>query len=197
MKTIHLNSSSLAYWRHHATPNVMALGFFDGVHQWHKKVIETAANIAEEKELSLAVMCFFPHPKTILSKDSSKFDYLMRLAKKAFILGSLAVDTFTVECDKDFLSLLPEQFVSSYMLDLKVKHAVAGFDFSYGHRAAGNIDRLKKDSFNRIDVTKVDKVDYYGKKISSTWICKLIFHGDMEARSRKREHTNRSNGCRS
>ena len=181
MKTIHLNSTNLGYWKNHSTPNVMALGFFDGIHNGHKKVIMTAGDVAKEKNLSLAVMSFFPHPKTILSKGNTEFDYLMPLSKKASILESLGVDTFyVVKFDKDFLSLLPEQFISSYLLDMSVIHAVAGFDFSYGHRGAGNIDRLKSDSSDRIDVTKVDKVDFNGKKISSTWIRELIFKGEME-----------------
>ncbi|WP_087972240.1 FAD synthetase family protein [Oceanobacillus rekensis] len=181
MKTIHLNSTNREYWKNYSTPNVMALGFFDGIHNGHKKVIKTAGGVAKRKNLSLAVMSFFPHPKTILSKDNTEFDYIMPLSKKASILESLGVDKFyVVKFDKDFLSLLPEQFISSYLLDMSVIHAVAGFDFSYGHRGAGNIDRLKRDSSHRINVTKVDKVDFYGKKISSTWIRELIFKGEME-----------------
>lgn len=180
MKTIHLNSSNHEYWKNHSTPNVMALGFFDGVHNGHKKVIQTAGDIAKKENLSLAVMSFFPHPKTILSKDNTEFDYLMPLSKKASILESLGVDMFyVVKFDKDFLSLLPKQFVSSYLLDMSVVHAVAGFDFSYGHLGASNINYLKSDSSNQIDVTKVDKVGFYGKKICSTWIRELIFEGEM------------------
>lgn len=37
---------------------VMVLGFFDGVHKGHQKVIETGKKIAEEKGLKLAVMTF-------------------------------------------------------------------------------------------------------------------------------------------
>ncbi|WP_138420529.1 FAD synthetase family protein [Aquibacillus sediminis] len=181
METIHLNASNLAYWKKQSTPNVMALGFFDGVHSGHEQVVKTACDVAKEKQLSVAVMSFFPHPKTILAKDNTAFDYIMPLSKKASILESLGVDTFyVVNCDKDFLFLPPEQFVSNYLLGLGVNHAVAGFDFSYGHRGAGNIDRLKADSSDQIEVTKVDKVDFNGKKISSTWIRELILKGKVE-----------------
>lgn len=186
MKTIHLNASNLTYWTNQSTPNVMALGFFDGVHHGHKKVIQTAANIANEKNVALTVMSFFPHPKTVLSKTGEQpFHYLMPLSKKASILESLGVDTFyVVTFDKDFLSLLPEQFVSKYLLDMNVVHVVAGFDFSYGYRRTGHIDRLRRDAKNKIDVTKVDKVDFGGKKISSTWIRELISHGKMDKLSK-------------
>ncbi|WP_085990969.1 FAD synthetase family protein [Oceanobacillus senegalensis] len=180
MKTIYLDSSNLEYWQNRSTSNVMALGFFDGLHKGHKQVIQTAGELAKEKKVSFSVMSFFPHPKTVLSNDNADFDYLMPLSKKASILEYLGVDTFyIVKFDKDFLSLLPKQFVTSYLLDLGVVHAVAGFDFSYGYRGKGNIDRLKSDSANQIDVTKVGKVDLYGKKMSSTWIRELIAAGEV------------------
>src|SRR5690625_4349226 len=181
MQTIYLDSSNLELWKYHSKPNVMALGFFDGIHNGHQKVIQTAANIAKERNISLAVMSFFPHPKTVLSKNNETFDYLMPLAKKASIMESLGVDTFyIVTFDKDFLSLPPEQFIAKYLLDMNTLHAVAGFDFSYGHKGAGTIDRMKTDAFNQMDVTKVNQVEFHSKKISSTWIRQLVSHGEME-----------------
>jgi riboflavin kinase/FMN adenylyltransferase len=181
MQTIRLTSKNLPYWKSRSTPKVMAMGFFDGIHRGHKKVIETAGAIAKSKGLSFAVMSFFPHPKTVLSKGQTQFDYLMPLSKKAEILQSLGVDTFYIATfDKDFLSLLPEQFVARYLMDMNVLHAVAGFDFSYGSKGLGHVDRLKKDSLYQMDVTKVGKVDWKGKKISSTWIRELICKGEME-----------------
>lgn len=180
MEIIHINASNLNYWGRQSTPSVMALGFFDGVHRGHQKVIQTAGSIAKEKNLSLTVMSFFPHPKTILIKNKA-FDYVMPLSKKASVLESFGVDTFyVVECNKDFLSLLPEQFVSRYLLSVNVMHAVAGFDFTYGHKAAGDIARLKRDSKEQIDVTKVEKMDFQERKISSTWLRELIISGNIE-----------------
>lgn len=181
MQTIYLDANNLAFWKSQAKPNVMALGFFDGVHNGHKKVIQTAANIAKEKNVSLAVMSFFPHPKTVIGNQNTTFDYLMPLSKKASIMESLGVDVFyIVTFNKAFLSLSPEQFIAKYLLEMNVRHAVAGFDFSYGHKGAGTIDRMKKDSFDQIDVTKVDQVDFQGKKISSTWIRELVSLGALE-----------------
>ena len=70
--------------------------------------------------------------------------------------------------------------MKEYLVNLGVTHAVAGYDFSYGNRGAGNMDTLKKDSRDRIDVTTVDKVEYKGEKISSTRIRELLLDVDVE-----------------
>ncbi len=159
----------------------MALGFFDGVHEGHKKVIQTAAKIAKQKNVSLSVMSFFPHPKTILSNEKKQMNYLMPLQKKEICLSELGVDTFyIVEFDKEFASLLPKHFVVKYMVNLGVVHAVAGFDFSYGCKGWGNLERLKSDSCGFIDVTKVGKIEFQSRKISSTLIREKLLKGNVE-----------------
>ncbi len=44
---------------------VLALGFFDGVHIGHQKLIKEAKAIADEKDLPLMVMTFDRHPKEV------------------------------------------------------------------------------------------------------------------------------------
>ena len=102
----------------------------------------------------------------------------MPLSEKEERLRSLGVDTFyIVEFDKEFAALTPDQFVAKYLIQLGVVHAVAGFDFCYGYRGAGNMDRLKNDSGGVVDVTKVEKVEYHGEKISSTCIRERLLNG--------------------
>jgi len=181
METIYLNAKNLKYWQVESSPNVIALGFFDGVHKGHQEVIRTAANHAKERGLALTVMSFFPHPKTVLSNGKEVFDYLMPLSEKANVLQTLGVDRFyIVEFDKAFASLSPEDFIANYLLDFNTTHAVAGFDFSYGYRGTGNIDRMQADSGGRLQVTKVDKVEHFGRKISSTWMREMLQEGNFE-----------------
>ncbi|MBM4760965.1 FAD synthetase family protein [Bacillus sp. B15-48] len=180
METIHLNKENLAVWQQKAKPNVIALGCFDGLHHGHIKVIQMALQKAKEKNVPLAVMSFFPHPKTVIEgKDC--FHYLMPLSEKEAKLKELGVDTFyLVEFDREFAALEPEEFVHQYLLKLAVVHAVAGYDFSYGRRGQGNMLRLKSDSGGRIDVTTVKKVESGGEKISSTSIRERLLTGKVE-----------------
>lgn len=180
MKTIHINRSNLAEWQKKAKPNVMALGCFDGLHHGHCTVIHTAYQKAKEKQTDLAVMSFFPHPKTVISNGKVHVHTLMPLAEKEAKLRKMGVDTlYIVEFDKEFAALSPERFVSQYLNGLGVVHAVAGFDFSYGSRGAGNLDRLNQDSGGWIDVTKVEKVELWGEKISSTCIRERLLNGKV------------------
>ena len=181
METIYLNRDNLVFWQGKAKQSVVALGFFDGLHKGHLKVIKTAAQIAKRKNLSLSIMSFFPHPKTVISNGKKQVDYLMPLSKKEERLRQLGVDTFyIVEFDKEFASLLPEQFVAEYLSNLGIVHAVAGFDFSYGYKGVGNMDRLKSDSGSLIDVTKVEKLEFHEEKISSTCIREKLLRGNVD-----------------
>ncbi|MFP5106193.1 adenylyltransferase/cytidyltransferase family protein [Neobacillus sp. C211] len=181
METIYLNPENLADYQQKASLSVMALGFFDGIHNGHREVIKTAFQIAKERNLSLSVMSFFPHPKTVLSNGNIHVDYLMPLSDKEKIFCELGVDIFyIVEFDSEFASLSPEKFAAKYLVDLGVVHAVAGFDYTYGFRGVGNMDRLISDSGGILEVTKVDKVEYQGEKISSTCIREKLASGNIE-----------------
>jgi cytidyltransferase-like protein len=181
MKTIYINHDNLANWQEVANTCVMALGFFDGLHYGHREVIKTALRKAKEKGVQLAVMSFFPHPKSVLTNGEKQIDYLMPLSVKEKILRGLGVDTFyIVEFTREFAALAPEQYVKDYLVNLGVIHAVAGFDFTYGSRGIGNLERLKNDSGGIIDVTKVKKVACRGEKISSTSIRERLAAGNVE-----------------
>ncbi|WP_100401819.1 FAD synthetase family protein [Bacillus sp. FJAT-42315] len=181
MKTIVLEPQKLSELKRQPEPCVVALGFFDGVHLGHRQVIHEARNIACEQGVSLAVMTFFPHPKAVLSKGKQRVDYLMPVTEKQRIFKELGVDIcYIVPFVPAFASLTPESFVQNYLLDLGVLHAVAGFDFTYGCRGEGHMDRMKMDSGGLLDVTKVEKVACHGEKISSTLIREKIRTGVVE-----------------
>jgi cytidyltransferase-like protein len=181
METIYLNRDNLRHWQEKAVPKVMALGCFDGLHTGHCKVINTAFDKAKELNVQQAVMSFFPHPKSVIGSGKKQVHYLMPLSEKEKRLESLRVDTFyIVEFNKEFAALQPEEFAVKYLVELGVVHAVAGFDFCYGYKGAGNMDRLYQDSGKLIEVTKVKKVGYKGEKISSTCVRERLLAGKVE-----------------
>src|SRR5699024_11177248 len=126
MEVIHIDDNNLAGWQAQSRANVLALGFFDGVHSGHQTVINTAKRRAEQRNAALDVMSFFPHPKTVLSNGKMTVDYLMPLAEKARVLAEMGVDRFyIVKFTKGFASLSPADFVSQYLSAFDTVHAVA------------------------------------------------------------------------
>lgn len=62
---------------------VLVLGFFDGVHLGHQKVIETAKKEANEKGCQLAVMTFNHHPSVVFQKvDHKTMKYITTIEQK-------------------------------------------------------------------------------------------------------------------
>lgn len=180
MEVIFINEENLEYWQKRAKENVVALGFFDGVHKGHEKVIETAKCEAEKRGVSTNVMSFFPHPREVLSAGKDKVDYLIPLKEKIRVLETLDVDTlYIIDFTKTFASLSPEEYVEEYLMNLKTRHAVAGYDFSYGFKGTGSIDTIFSDSGHKVTTTTVEKVEYQGEKISSTRIRNAIADGRM------------------
>jgi riboflavin kinase/FMN adenylyltransferase len=181
LEVIYVNNNNRESYLSKNEPCVIALGFFDGVHLGHQQVIKTAKRVADENQLMLACMTFFPHPKEVLKKEKKAVQYLMPIAEKQRILRELGIKKFyIVQFDPEFASLTPKQFVKKYLIDFGVKYVVAGFDFTYGSYGEGHMDRMKDDSNDMLGVIKVEKVEFDGEKISSTLIRKLICSGKME-----------------
>ncbi|MBS4761976.1 riboflavin biosynthesis protein RibF [Carnobacteriaceae bacterium zg-ZUI252] len=158
---------------------VLALGFFDGIHLGHQKVIETAKKIALEKKLALAVMSFNQHPSVVFKK-SDDVSYLTLRQEKEALLSRLGVDIFyIVEFTSEFSKLTPEQFEALYIRGLNAKTVVSGFDYRYGHKASGSLNDFATRQED-IDVVVVEKEDLAGEKISSTRIRHALSTGQIE-----------------
>jgi len=159
-------------------PCVMALGFFDGVHLGHRELLKEAKKIAQKKNLSLAVMTFYPHPSNIVPSKKKINNYLSPLSVKQQIFKDLGIDKlFIVTFDQEFAKVKPSDFVKKYICNLECRHVVAGFDFTYGFRGQGNMRRIKQDVNGQFDVTTVSKKSFNNEKISSTKIRQLLEEG--------------------
>lgn len=163
-------------------PCVIALGFFDGVHKGHQRLIQTAKRIAVEKKVPLSVMTFYPHPRQIVDKNNAPVKYITPLHRKTEILKSIGVEKlYVVKFNPQFAKLKPEEFVEQYLVHAGCLHVVGGFDYTYGFKGEGNMETLKKSGEGRFGVTVVDKISFNNEKISSTLIRQLVLQGKMEA----------------
>ncbi|MEH7110933.1 bifunctional riboflavin kinase/FAD synthetase [Neobacillus niacini] len=159
-------------------PLSLALGYFDGVHRGHQKVILEAKKQAEQKGMKSAVMTFDPHPSVVLRKSDERIQYITPLAAKTNIIEELGIDyLFIVNFTADFANLLPQEFIDQYVIDLNVKHVVAGFDFSYGRMGKGTMETIPFHSREKFTFTVVEKFTCGDEKVSSTRIRHYIKAG--------------------
>ncbi|UPG83273.1 bifunctional riboflavin kinase/FAD synthetase [Bacillus subtilis] len=180
MKTIHIIHPHHLIKEEQAK-SVMALGYFDGVHLGHQKVIGTAKQIAEEKGLTLAVMTFHPHPSHVLGRDKEPKDLITPLEDKINQIEQLGTEVlYVVKFNEVFASLSPKQFIDQYIIGLNVQHAVAGFDFTYGKYGKGTMETMPDDLDGKAGCTMVEKLTEQDKKISSSYIRTALQNGDVE-----------------
>lgn len=159
---------------------VSAIGFFDGIHKGHQKVIKTAQQIAYEESIKSAVITFSPHPSAILKGGNTNISYITPLTEKQMILEGMGIDfLYIIEFNHELAHLSPDAFINRYIKPLRIKHLVTGFDFTYGHKGAGNVESLKVHSQDAFDVTVIDKLSLKNEKVSSTRIRQLLSQGDM------------------
>lgn len=162
-------------------PLTLVLGFFDGVHLGHQKVIETGRKDALAKDHYLAVMSFNQHPSVVFTKNKNMM-YLTDEKHKIKMLESIGVDIFyIVSFTSKFASLSPQQFVDDYIIKLGAKTVVTGFDYHFGRKAAGDVEMLKTLGDNIFDTICVEKLTQADRKISSTDIRSFLMDGNVEA----------------
>lgn len=159
----------------------LAMGFFDGVHLGHQKVILKAKQKANEKKIKLAVMTFDKHPSVQFQKKPERsIKYLTSMEKKISLMEGLGVDIFYIlTLNNDLASLTPQDFVTKYMINLHAQVVVAGFDYTYGKKDIANMDTLSKYAHQQFEVVTVPELISENQKISSTRIRAAIDKGQI------------------
>lgn len=180
METYFINHKKRNRFQINSSPSVMALGFFDGVHLGHIKVIKTAVRIARERGVKSVVMTFTPHPREVVG-EKEKVSMLTTFSEKEALIRELGVDDlYVVQFDPTFSALTPGQFVKEYVTRFKVQHVVAGFDFTYGAHGKGNMSQIVKDGRHTFTATTVPVKKVKDEIISSTLIRNMVSSGQIE-----------------
>ncbi|WP_125706814.1 riboflavin biosynthesis protein RibF [Lacticaseibacillus porcinae] len=167
-------------------PQVLALGFFDGVHRGHQAVISQAKQVANAKQMPLAVMTFDVHPAVIYqNKPADSVKYLSPRARKIELMATLGVDVlYFVHFTPDFSRLDPQSFVDQYLVGLNAAVVVAGFDYTYGKKAIANMQTLPDYAQDRFEIISVPAHLDDGEKISSSRIREALDTGDVDLANR-------------
>ena len=161
---------------------VIALGFFDGVHNGHAALMRRTAQVAREIGATPAAFTFDPHPQTVilgrpmplLTSPEDRAD----LMRKYYGIQDVIVEPFTPQRMKQpWREFLEETLVG----DLGAVHLVAGHDYHFGYKGEGNPQRLQQTcQALGIGCDIIPKVELEGVTVSSTYIRTLVEAGDVE-----------------
>lgn len=166
-----------------ARPCVVALGMFDGVHVGHQALIRQAVEIARNRDWCCVVYTFENHPRSVFGQVPA---LLMDPATRQAALYALGVDRVEmVKFTKTLAGKSPRAFMKMLASRYNVRAVVAGRDFTFGHRGAGNIKALKVLGEEMgFEVYEMPVVLMNGEKVSSTRIRNALQNGDVDLAAR-------------
>jgi riboflavin kinase/FMN adenylyltransferase len=160
--------------------HVVVIGVFDGVHKGHQELLNHAKAIADGREI--IVLTFDPHPTTVFAPDRAPF-MLTTLADRVELLKIHGADQVAVmKFNEKFAAMSPEDFVKSILVDqLHASTVIVGKNFTYGHKAAGNVDSLIQSALiHNFTVDAQELNSDNGEVISSSRIRTLVNEGKVE-----------------
>ena len=166
----------------------IAIGNFDGIHQGHVKLLETAKLQAHENNLDFGVVTFDPHPRDFFNSGNSSFK-LLDSWEKENLLSQIGVNyLIIIEFNEELKNCSANDFLSKILNDtFKVTKMFAGSNFRFGKNREGTIEgnrnfarRLGLDII-AVDLKQTNSIK--GKEletISSQRIRKLIQNGQLD-----------------
>jgi riboflavin kinase/FMN adenylyltransferase len=153
----------------------VAMGYFDGLHIGHRAVIGTAVEWAAKHNASPAVFTF-----SLPRENSLKGGRLLDTQKKHEAAEKMGVTYYTAPAFDEFKDLSPEEFIDALIGKMHAKALCCGDNFTFGAKAAGNVELLQKLCPPRgVEVIVVPTATYEGKTVSSTRIRTALSGGDI------------------
>src|SRR6202451_2706829 len=160
-------------------PSLVSVGNFDGVHRAHAHVLREIVQRARESGTKAVPVTFEPHPGRILRPDSG-LKLLTPLPEKLRSLESTGLDAvLALPFGRDLSLMTPRQFAERILK--KKLHACEvheGYNFHFGHKAAGDVNvlaQLGQEMGFEVKVYAEQKLR--GEPVSSSHIRKLLGEG--------------------
>ena len=171
----------------------IALGYFDGIHQAHQRVIQQAVTYATTHQLKSAVLTFATNPNVFLKKRTQE-TLLTPLPEKIRLLTELGVDyLIIVPFNQTVARLAPADFIQKILVPLRVRHVVTGFDFRFGYKGQGDV-RVLAAYPTQFSLDVVMKRELEGEKIGTTEIRTYLAKGDVNMVTKMLGRTYRMSG---
>ncbi|PYV97492.1 MAG: bifunctional riboflavin kinase/FMN adenylyltransferase [Acidobacteria bacterium] len=162
-------------------PTLVSVGNFDGVHRAHAHVLKEIVRRAREQGVRAMAVTFEPHPVRILRPDS-ELKLITPTTEKIRLLECTGLDAvLLLPFGRDLSLMAAQQFAMEILKEkLRAREVHEGFNFRFGHKAAGTVEMLAE--FGRemgFDVKVYQEMKLRGEPVSSSRIRKLLRDGNV------------------
>jgi len=160
-------------------PSLVSVGNFDGVHRAHAHVLGLIVDRARQTGAKSVAVTFEPHPTRILRPDSG-LKLITPTPEKLRLLETTGVDAvLLLPFGRDLSLMTPRQFVERILKKkLHAREVHEGFNFRFGHKAAGDTNMLAQLGQEMgFEVEVYGEETLRGETVSSSRIRRLITEG--------------------
>ncbi|WP_295746496.1 riboflavin biosynthesis protein RibF [uncultured Limosilactobacillus sp.] len=162
-------------------PVVLAMGFFDGVHRGHQRVIAAAKKVADRRKLPLAVLTYNHSPAVVYRRIPGGAKYLTTVTQKASQMSRLGASVmYVVDFTSQYGAQSPQQFVDNYLVAFHPQVVVAGEDHTFGRGAAATMAHLPALARGRFEVVSVPTLANGSTKVGTRRIRQQIMAGELD-----------------
>ena len=160
-------------------PTYVSVGNFDGVHRAHAHVLGEIVARARANGGKAVAVTFEPHPTRIL-KPEAGLKLLTPTPEKLRWLEDTGIDgVLLLPFGRDLSLMTPRQFAERILKKkLRAREIHEGFNFRFGHKAAGDVNTLAE--FGRemgFEVKVYPEMKLRGETVSSSQIRRLVAAG--------------------
>jgi riboflavin kinase/FMN adenylyltransferase len=160
-------------------PTLVSVGNFDGVLRAHAHVLREIVTRARSTGSKAVAVAFEPHPIRILRPESG-LKLLTPTPEKLRLLEGTGIDAvLLLPFGRDLSLMTPREFAERILRDeLHAREVHEGFNFHFGHKAAGDTTLLAE--FGRemgFEVKIYPEMTLRGEPVSSSHIRQLLREG--------------------
>ena len=160
-------------------PTLVSVGNFDGVHRAHAHVLREIVSRAGISGAKSIAVTFEPHPTRILRPEAG-LKLLSPTPEKLRLLEATGIDAvLLLPFGRDLSLMTPRQFAERILKKkLRAREVHEGFNFRFGHKAAGDMNVLAELGREMgFEVKVYPEMTLRGETVSSSHIRKLIAAG--------------------
>lgn len=164
---------------------ILALGFFDGVHLGHGALLTACRHMAQEQGVRAAALTFDTHPDALVTGKAPMLlntaQDRARLMEQLYGISHMLVLHF----DREMMRTPWQVFFQLLQTEYHAAGLVCGADFRLGYRGAGTAALLEQACRAvGLPCMVVPEQRLEGQTVSSTYIRQLLCNGELERANR-------------